>query len=87
VVLGEGLLDAPPQLVMVPPGHAPVDGAGDMPLGRSSTGCHRKVDVSIDELQDPPGQQLDLSLTLSCVRLLIRVRSCRMRRANGGRWG
>ena len=73
VVLRKGFLDAPPQLVVFSSGHTAVDQVGDMPLGRSGTGGHGKVYISINELQDPSGQQLDLSLAFSCVRLLIRV--------------
>jgi len=69
--LREGLLDASPQLVMFPPGYAPVNGVNNMPLRRSGTGGHREVDISVNELQDPPRQQLDLSLALSRIRLLI----------------
>jgi len=73
VILREGLLDTSPQLVMFPPGHTPVYGSSDMPLRRSNTGGHREVDISVNELQNPPGQQLDFTLTLGCVRLLVRV--------------
>jgi len=73
VVLREGFLNASPQFVMFPPSYTPIDGANNVPLRRSGTRCHRKVDISVNELQDPPGQQLDLPLALSPVCLRVRV--------------
>lgn len=85
MILREGLLDAPPQLVVLPPGYAPVSRLSNVPLRRSDTGGHSKVDIPVDELQDPPGQQLDLSLTFSRIRLLIRMRSYGVGRTDGRR--
>jgi len=73
MVLRESLLDTSPQLVVLPPGHAPISRVSNVPLRRSGTGGHRKVDIPVDKLQDSPGQQLDLSLTFGRIRLLIRV--------------
>ena len=55
VVLREGFLNAPPQLVVISSGDAAVHRTDDMPPRRSGAGGHREVDVSVNELQDPSG--------------------------------